>query len=292
MTDAVSAALLAYLRQVGPGPEPAFMREAIRAMSEALLEPEGSQRAGAGRYGRREGRRTRRNGYRERTWQTRVGESPRRPPDCARAAASRACGSRGGGPSGRARRAQAGDCGPAAGGASWQRRRVHSLRDPRARVPQRDTAAGAALARTTSRRPARPAGGGAAAARGGAPAGGALAARRPAPAGRRGRHPRLPGLPARALDPPLLHRPARAPQPGGQAAHRRRRGGPRRARRLPPGGRRPARARRRGAGRAPLLQPSRAPVRRPFGPEPTAELAPAAPRLAPVRWPPGRQRPP
>jgi len=74
MTDAVSVALLDYLRKVGLGLEPDFLREAIRVMSEALMELEVSQQAGAGRYERSEQRRTYRNGYRERTWQTRVGD--------------------------------------------------------------------------------------------------------------------------------------------------------------------------------------------------------------------------
>src|SRR5262249_16789012 len=49
-------------------------------MSEQLMELEVSQQAGAGRYERTEQRSTYRNGYRERTWQTRVGEIPLRIP--------------------------------------------------------------------------------------------------------------------------------------------------------------------------------------------------------------------
>lgn len=80
MTDAVSVALLEYLRKVGLGLEPDFLREAIRVMSEALMEVEVSQKAGAERYARRDTRTTYRNGYRERTWATRVGEIPLRIP--------------------------------------------------------------------------------------------------------------------------------------------------------------------------------------------------------------------
>jgi len=74
MTDDVSVALLEYLRKVGLGLEPDFLREAIRVMSEALMELEVSQKAGAARYARRDTRTTYRNGYRERTWATRVGD--------------------------------------------------------------------------------------------------------------------------------------------------------------------------------------------------------------------------
>ena len=74
MTDAVSVALLEYLRKVGLGLEPDFLREAIRVLSEALMELEVSQQVGAERYARSDARTTYRNGYRERTWQTRVGD--------------------------------------------------------------------------------------------------------------------------------------------------------------------------------------------------------------------------
>lgn len=74
MTDEVSVALLEYLRKVGLGLEPDFLREAIRVLSAALMEVEVSQKAGAERYARGEERTTYRNGYRERTWATRVGD--------------------------------------------------------------------------------------------------------------------------------------------------------------------------------------------------------------------------
>lgn len=74
MTDAVSVALLEYVRKVGLGLEPDFLREAIRVLSEALMEVEVSQKAGAERYARSDTRTTYRNGYRERTWATRVGD--------------------------------------------------------------------------------------------------------------------------------------------------------------------------------------------------------------------------
>src|SRR5262245_12296552 len=74
MTDEVSVALLEYLRKVGLGLEPDFLREAIRVMSEARMELEVSRKAGATRYERSGERTTYRNGYRARTWATRVGD--------------------------------------------------------------------------------------------------------------------------------------------------------------------------------------------------------------------------
>ena len=56
------------------GPHPDFLREAIQVMSELLMELEVSQQIGAERYERSDQRTTQRNGYRERAWQTRVGE--------------------------------------------------------------------------------------------------------------------------------------------------------------------------------------------------------------------------
>ena len=81
MTE-VSVALLEYRRKVGLGFEPDFLREAIRVMSEQLMELEVGQQTGAGRYERSEARTTYRTGYRERTWATRVGEIPLRPMNC------------------------------------------------------------------------------------------------------------------------------------------------------------------------------------------------------------------
>ena len=52
MTDAVSVALLGYVRKVGLGLEPDFLREAVRLLSEALMEVEVSQQTGAERYAR------------------------------------------------------------------------------------------------------------------------------------------------------------------------------------------------------------------------------------------------
>src|SRR5579859_3313979 len=80
MTDDVSVALLEYLRKIGLGLDPDFLREAIRVMSAALMELEVREKAGAERYERRADRAAYRNGYRERTWDTRVGTIPLRIP--------------------------------------------------------------------------------------------------------------------------------------------------------------------------------------------------------------------
>ena len=73
-------AILAYLRQVDAGLDPDFLREAVRVMSAMLMEIEVKQQIGADRYERTEERTTYRNGYRDRDWQTRVGEIPLRIP--------------------------------------------------------------------------------------------------------------------------------------------------------------------------------------------------------------------
>jgi Transposase, Mutator family len=69
-------AILAYLRQVGASLDLDFIREAVRVMSVLLMEIEVKHQIGAGRYERTEERTTYRNGYRDRDWQTRVGEIP------------------------------------------------------------------------------------------------------------------------------------------------------------------------------------------------------------------------
>ena len=50
-----------------------FLKEGVRALSQALMEMEVEEHIGAGRYERTAGRSAHRNGYRERTWDTRAG---------------------------------------------------------------------------------------------------------------------------------------------------------------------------------------------------------------------------
>jgi putative transposase len=73
MTDA-TIALTEYLRKLGVEQDQDFLRESVRLMSQMLMELEVEQRTGAGRHERAPERKTYRNGYRERGWETRVGE--------------------------------------------------------------------------------------------------------------------------------------------------------------------------------------------------------------------------
>lgn len=80
MTQDPTMALMEYLRKIGMDEDADYLREAVRVLTQALIEVEGSQEIGANRYERREQRRTYRNGYRDRLWETRVGEVPLRIP--------------------------------------------------------------------------------------------------------------------------------------------------------------------------------------------------------------------
>ena len=75
-----SVALREYLRKVGIQLDGDFLREGIAVLTRLLMEWEVSQQIGAERYQRSEERQTQRNGYRERAWETRVGEVPLRVP--------------------------------------------------------------------------------------------------------------------------------------------------------------------------------------------------------------------
>lgn len=79
MTDP-SVALMTYLRNLGTELDGDFLRESIELLSQLLMELEVEQLTGAKKYERTPQRRERRNGYRERTWETRVGEIPLRIP--------------------------------------------------------------------------------------------------------------------------------------------------------------------------------------------------------------------
>ena len=80
MTQDATMALMEYLGMIGMDEDVDFLREAVRVMTPALIELEVSQQIGANRYERREQRSTYRNGYRDRLWETRVGEVPLRIP--------------------------------------------------------------------------------------------------------------------------------------------------------------------------------------------------------------------
>ena len=74
MTENVTMTLLKHLRKLGVEDDADFLREAIQVLMQALIELEVSEEIGAGRYERNELRTTQRNGYRERGYETRVGE--------------------------------------------------------------------------------------------------------------------------------------------------------------------------------------------------------------------------
>lgn len=67
--------LLARLRNMGLDGEIDFLKEALQTLVQEVIEAEVTERVGAGRYKRSEGRLTQRNGYRDkpRPWDTRVG---------------------------------------------------------------------------------------------------------------------------------------------------------------------------------------------------------------------------
>lgn len=68
--------LLEYLRKVGIDLDGDFLKEGTRLLAQLAIELEAEQVIGAGRYERSENRTTYRNGHRQRTWETRVGELP------------------------------------------------------------------------------------------------------------------------------------------------------------------------------------------------------------------------
>jgi putative transposase len=71
-------ALVEYLRNLDS--EGDFLREAMLMLVRLLMEAEVGEQIGAERYERSEERTAQRNGYREREWETRVGELPLRIP--------------------------------------------------------------------------------------------------------------------------------------------------------------------------------------------------------------------
>ena len=80
MTQDPTMALMEYLHKIGMDKDGDLLREAVRVMTQALIELEVSEQIGANRYERHEQRSTYRNGYRDRLWETRVGEVPLRIP--------------------------------------------------------------------------------------------------------------------------------------------------------------------------------------------------------------------
>jgi len=72
----VTIALQEYLRKLGVDQDKDFLQESVRIMSQMLMELEVQKQTGAAKHERTPERKTQRNGYRERIWETRVGEIP------------------------------------------------------------------------------------------------------------------------------------------------------------------------------------------------------------------------
>jgi len=73
MTDD-NMALIEYLRKYAAGDPTDWLRETIRLVVQEIIEAEVSEQVGAERHQRTAERTNQRNGYRERDWETRVGE--------------------------------------------------------------------------------------------------------------------------------------------------------------------------------------------------------------------------
>src|SRR5215470_17820798 len=73
MADTLSMALAELLRKADAEPDLDTLREGVRVLTQALMELEVAQHLGAERYQRSPERHGERNGYRDRTWDTRVG---------------------------------------------------------------------------------------------------------------------------------------------------------------------------------------------------------------------------
>jgi transposase-like protein len=75
MTDP-TIALMDYLRKMGAHLDGDFLREGVQLLTQMLIELEAEQQIGAAKYERSPNRKAHRNGYRDRMWETRVGEIP------------------------------------------------------------------------------------------------------------------------------------------------------------------------------------------------------------------------
>ncbi len=73
MADELRIGLSELLRKAQVEHDTNFLKEGVRALSQALMEMEVEEHIGAGRHERSAGRSGHRNGYRQRTWDTRVG---------------------------------------------------------------------------------------------------------------------------------------------------------------------------------------------------------------------------
>jgi len=67
-------ALKEYLYKIGVDKDADFLRLGVEILSQLLMEAEVDQQVGAKKHERSEKRSAYRNGYRKRSWETRVGE--------------------------------------------------------------------------------------------------------------------------------------------------------------------------------------------------------------------------
>src|SRR4030081_2368471 len=80
MADDLRIALQELLRKAELDSDVDFLREGVRVMAQQLMELEVAQHLGADKYERATDRQGERNGYRDRTWDTRVGSIELRVP--------------------------------------------------------------------------------------------------------------------------------------------------------------------------------------------------------------------
>ncbi len=73
MADELRIGLAGLLRKAHIEGDAEFLKEGVRALSQALMEMEVEEHIGAARNERTPGRKGQRNGYRQRIWDTRVG---------------------------------------------------------------------------------------------------------------------------------------------------------------------------------------------------------------------------
>ena len=73
MADELRIGLSELLRKAMIEQDADFLKEGVRVLSQALMEMEVEQHVGAARHERTAGRNGQRNGYRQRSWDTRVG---------------------------------------------------------------------------------------------------------------------------------------------------------------------------------------------------------------------------
>jgi putative transposase len=73
VADELRIGLQELLRKAQVGSDANFLKEGVRALSQAIMEMEVEDHIGAARHQRGPGRTGQRNGYRQRLWDTRVG---------------------------------------------------------------------------------------------------------------------------------------------------------------------------------------------------------------------------